>query len=536
MRYLRRVGLAAALITAFALGVFARPSSSQMASPRLFEQVFRLVSSKFVDSLDNSALYDKAARGLVDELHDPYADLYDPDQLKEFAVMAEGRYAGVGMLVEDQNGSVVVSRVFPHTPAEEAGVQEGDRIVGLQGQSTAGWSLTKVTNQLKGPEGTKVTASFSRPGVTDPLVIHFTRRVIHIPAVPFTTVLPGGVGYIPLQQFNETAGQETSDAVKALLAQGARGIVLDMRGNGGGLVNEAVKIANLFLPHGSEVAAQRERGVQPTIYVARLEPLAPTTPLVVLVDSLSASATEIVTGALQDHDRALILGTRTFGKGLVQSVFDLDDGYALKLTTGKWYTPSGRSIHRDRKLIDGRLVLVDSADSDGQPVPASNTSGDAHSGPVYRSDSGRTLYGGGGIFPDITVHQDTLTLAEQKLIKDLAPKSREVYLAIYKYGWDLKSQVKPGFAVTPAMRDGLRQRLETANIDVPLTDWQAAGSYVDRLIGDRVASFAFGDAETMRRDFQTDAQLNRAVDLLRRGTTQQGLFAQAHTSNRPASN
>lgn len=526
MRYARRVGLAAALITAFALGIFARPTSSQMASPRLFEQVFKLVSSKFVDSLDNSALYDKAARGLVEELHDPYADLYDPDQLKEFAVMAEGRYAGVGMLVEDQNGSVVVSRVFPHTPAEEAGVEEGDRIVALKGQSTTGWSLTKVTNNLKGPEGTKVTATFSRPGVTEPLVVQFTRRTIHIPAVPFATMLPSGVGYIPLQQFNETAGAETADAIRTLMAQGARGIVLDMRGNGGGLVNEAVKVANLFLPEGSEVAAQRERGQQPTIYVARLEPIAPQTPLVVLVDSLSASATEIVTGALQDHDRALVLGTRTFGKGLVQSVFDLDDGYALKLTTGKWYTPSGRSIHRDRKLVEGQLVLVDSTDAD-----SAGARGAKRALPAYKSDAGRTLLGGGGIFPDIAVRQDTLTLAEQKLVKDLAPKSRDVYLAVYRYGWDLKSQVKPGFVVTPTMREGLRQRLETAGVHVPLADWQAAASYVDRLIGDRTAAFAFGDAEMLRRDYQEDAQLNRAVDLLQRGSTQEALFALARTGN-----
>ncbi|HEU0055208.1 MAG TPA: S41 family peptidase, partial [Longimicrobium sp.] len=353
---LKKIGFGATVVFAFALGAFMRPTAKQMASPDLFNQVFKLVSNRFVDSLDTSALYDKAARGLVEQLHDPYADLYDPEQLKEFAVMAEGHYAGVGMLVEDQNGSVVVSRVFPHTPAEEAGIQEGDHIVGLDGQTVAGWSLTKVTNGLKGPEGTKVTATFSRPGALAPIVAHFTRRIIHIPAVPFTSMLPGGIGYIPLQQFNETAGLETRNAVQALTAQGARGIVLDMRGNGGGLVNEAVKVANLFLAQGSQVAAQRERGREPLIYVAREQPLAPSLPLIVLVDSTSASATEIVTGALQDHDRALVVGTRTFGKGLVQSVFDLDDGYALKLTTGKWYTPSGRTIHRDRVMMDGRLV------------------------------------------------------------------------------------------------------------------------------------------------------------------------------------
>ncbi len=532
MRHLRNFGFAAAIVAAFGVGAFVRPSSSQMASPRLFDEVFQYVSRRFVDSLDTSALYEKAARGLVDELHDPYAELYDPDQLKEFAVMAEGHYAGVGMVVEDQNGATVVSRVFPHTPAEEAGVEEGDRIVALNDTATTGWSLTKVTNTLKGQEGTQVKATFSRPGVEKPIEIKFTRRIIHIPAVPYAAVLPGGIGYIPLQQFNETAGQETADALKSLMSQGARSVVLDMRGNGGGLVNEAVKVANLFLPQGSEVAAQRERGREPIIYLARSQPLAPTVPLVVLVDSTSASATEIVTGALQDHDRALIVGGRTFGKGLVQSVFDLDDGYALKLTTGKWYTPSGRSIHRDRKLIDGRLVLVDSLvpggvihldpenpDSNSKPVPL----------PTFKSDAGRMILGGGGIVPDVVVKQDTLTGAERKLEEDFKPKSREVYLAIYRYAWDLKSQVKqPDFVVTPAMREALRQRLVTAGVQVPVTDWQAASGLVDRILGDRVARFAFGDAATLRRDFSDDAQLTRAVQLLRNGsTTQQALFATA---------
>lgn len=527
---LHRFGFVAAVVGAFGLGAFVRPSSSQMASPRLFDDVFRFVSNRFVDSLDNSALYEKAARGLVDELHDPYAELYDPDQLKEFAVMAEGRYAGVGMVVEDQNGATVVARVFPHTPAEEAGVQEGDKIVGLNGQPTTGWSLTKVTNTLKGPENTQVTATFNRPGVVKPIVVNFTRRLIHIPAVPYATVLPGGIGYIPLQQFNETAGQETGEAVRNLVAQGARSLVLDMRGNGGGLVNEAVKVANLFLPQGSEVAAQRERGRDPLIYVARSQPIAPAVPLIVLVDSTSASATEIVTGALQDHDRALIVGGRTFGKGLVQSVFDLDDGYALKLTTGKWYTPSGRSIHRDRKLIDGRLVLVDSLvpggvihidpenrDSIGKPQPL----------PVYKSDAGRTIVGGGGIVPDVAVKQDTLTAAEQKLWDDFKPKSRDVYLTVYKYAWELKSEVKrPDFTVTPAMREALRQRLAAAGVQVPAADWQNATVYVDRMLADRIVRFAFGDAATLRRDFSDDAQLTRAVELLRNGsTTQQALFA-----------
>ncbi|MBX6365277.1 MAG: S41 family peptidase [Gemmatimonadetes bacterium] len=515
MRLTGKLGLGAALVATFVAGGFIIPTVQQEAGPRLFNQVFTLVSDRFVDSLDTSVMYDKAARGLVEELQDPYADLYDPEQLKEFAIAAEGRYAGVGMLIEDQNGWAVVNKVFPNTPAAESGIQEGDKIVELDGQSTAGWSLTKVTSNLKGPSGTRVTAKFERPGVAEPITVTFTRRVIHIPAVPFTTVLDNDIGYIPLQQFSETAGQETEDAVRTLLQQGAKGIVLDLRGNGGGLVSEAVRVANIFLPRGTEVATQRERGKAPLVYTARADAIAPHTPLVVLVDSLSASATEIVTGALQDHDRALVLGTRTFGKGLVQSVFPLDGGYALKLTTGKWYTPSGRSIHRERKLINGRLVAVDTADT-SKSAPR----------PTFRSDAGRTLYGDGGITPDVAVKLDTLSAADQKLARALAPKLREVYQTLTSYAWELKSQVKPDFKVQPAWRAELYARLKKAGVDVSPEDWNAATTYVDRMLDDRISRLAFGDAVTLRRQYHDDEQLVKAVELLRRaGTNQKMLFA-----------
>ncbi|HET9985935.1 MAG TPA: S41 family peptidase [Longimicrobiales bacterium] len=517
MRHSGKIGLGAALVATFVAGGFIIPTVQQEAGPRLFNQVFTLVEDRFVDSLDTSAMYDKAARGLVEELQDPYADLYDPDQLKEFAVAAEGRYAGVGMLVEDQNGWAVVNKVFPNTPAAEGGIQEGDKIVSLDGQSTSGWSLTKVTTNLKGPEGTKVTATFQRPGVVEPITVNFTRRLIHIPAVPFTSMLDNGIGYIPLQQFSETAGQETEDAVRSLVQQGAKGIVLDMRGNGGGLVNEAVRVANVFLPRGSQVATQRERGKAPLVYTARSATLAPQTPLVVLVDSLSASATEIVTGALQDHDRALVLGARTFGKGLVQSVFPLDGGYALKMTTGKWYTPSGRSIHRERKMINGRLVAVDSTDTT-TTAPR----------PTFRSDAGRTLYGDGGITPDVAVKLDTLSAADQKLAKALAPKLREVYQTLTNYAWELKPQVKADFKVAPAWRDELYSRLKKAGVEITPADWAAAPTYVDRILADRISRMAFGDAVTLRRQYPDDEQIVKAVDLLKRGgANQKTLFAVA---------
>src|SRR5262249_24696241 len=210
-------------------------------------------------------------------------------------------------------------------------------------------------------------------------------------------------GYIPLLQFNETAARETEEAVKALQAQGAKGIILDLRGNGGGIVDEAIAISNLFLQPGLEIASVRGRDGPAHRYVSQGTPLAPTVPVIVLIDGYTASASEIVAGALQDHDRALVVGTTSFGKGLVQSLYSLDGGWALKLTTAKWYTPNGRSIQKERKWVDGQPV------DDPDSAVVDTVIG---SRPLFKSDAGRTVYGGGAISPDVMVRLDTLDAVE----------------------------------------------------------------------------------------------------------------------------
>jgi len=350
------VFFAAILLVSLASSAFFIEHRSTRDSARLFDQVLSLVSDRFVDTVPSADLYEKAARGLVREINDPYAALYSPKQLTEFTASTGGRYAGLGMLVEDQQGVTVVSRVYPHTPAEAGGVRDGDHIVAVESQAVHGWKLPQVTDALKGNPGTQVNVTFARPGVAAPIALKLTRAVIHIPAVPYTILLDGKIGYLPLLQFNETSGDEFTHAVETLTHEGARGIVIDLRGNGGGIVDQAIDISNLFLKEGAEIATVRARSGEVQRYTARETPVAPALPLVVLTDGYTASASEIVAGALQDHDRALVVGTTSFGKGLVQSLFTLDGGWALKLTTAKWYTPSGRSIQKERKVVDGKLV------------------------------------------------------------------------------------------------------------------------------------------------------------------------------------
>jgi carboxyl-terminal processing protease len=525
----RQVAIAVAFALPLLAGGFVLGSRRTRDSARLFDQVLNFVGARYVDSLPPGDLYEKAARGLVREIQDPYAALYSPKELTEFTASTGGRYGGLGMLVEDQQGVTVVSRVFPHTPAEAGGVREGDRIIMVGEQSTRGWRLNQVTDQLKGTPGTSVKVTFARPGVPQPIPMQFTRAVIHVPAVPFAMIVGDKTGYIPLLQFNETAAQELRDAVVRLKGAGARSLVIDLRGNGGGIVDQAIEIGELFLKSGLEIASVRGRDGPPQRYVVEGQPMAPAIPLVVLTDGYTASASEIVAGALQDHDRALILGTTSFGKGLVQSLYPLDGGWALKLTTAKWYTPSGRSIQKERKFINGQLIEEpDSAESDTVKKAR----------PIFHSDDGRVVYGGGAVSPDVTVRPDTLSGAEQRFLKAVTPKSQEFYVTLYNYSMTKKDSVRPDFTIPPAWRNGFYAELGGAGVKVDRALYDSASAEVDRLLGDRISRFAFGDSAAKRRDIPDDTQLSAALDLLRKVSTQQELFLAANklaarTASRP---
>ena len=515
-----RTALLAGIVAApLLVGGFVFQERATTDGARLFGQVLDLVSSRFVDTVDAATLYEKAARGLVGQLQDPYSELMSPSQLKSFNSSTGGRYGGLGMSIEEQQGKgITVAKVFHNTPAERAGIREGDVIVLVDTIATRGWTSKKTADALTGTPGTKVTVGFARPGVTSPIKVEFTRAVIRVPAVPYEIAFDGKVGYIPLEQFNENATAELVESVKRLQAQGARGVVLDLRSNPGGFLDQALSISNLFLRQGQEIASVRGRNTEPQLYFAREKPIAPDIPLVILTNQYTASASEIVAGALQDHDRAVIVGNTSFGKGLVQTLFNLDGGWALKMTTAKWYTPSGRSIQKERKLTpEGQFVEVhpDSLESDSARKAR----------PRFKSDAGRVVYGGGAVTPDLVVQSDTLTTAEQEFRKAMAPKSQEYYVALYDLGYELKSQVKPDFVVKPEWRNEFLSRLEKAGVKVDRKQWDAATSLINRDLELRVARSAFGDSTVRRRTLNDDPQLQKAIEIIQKGTSQKDLFA-----------
>jgi carboxyl-terminal processing protease len=520
MPRIRKAAFIGALLVPVVAGGFLLQARSQREGAELLDQVMTLVNDRYVDTLPASDVYEKAAAGLVKELNDPYSELLTPKDLKQFSSRTGGRYGGLGMLIEPEpeTKTVRVVTVYPNTPAEGGGVHEGDLIIRVDSLSTRGWTINQVSDSLTGTPGTKVRVSFARAGVATPITGTFTRAIINVPAVPYTITLGNKIGYIPLQQFNENAADNVQAAVKRLEDQGVRGIILDMRGDPGGILEQSLKVANTFLPQGQLLASVKGREGPIQIEMAKAAPLAPTVPLVVMTDDRTASASEIVAGALQDHDRALVVGQTSFGKGLVQGVYDhLDGGYALKLTTGKWFTPSGRSIQRPRKFLNGQFV---------EETPDSNeTNATKKNRPAFKSDAGRTVYGGGGITPDVIVPDDTLTTAEQQFAKAIAPKSQDARTVLDDYSMTLAKSVSPTFTVQSAWLNDFYNRLQAKGVTVERKTYDGASRYVSRLLDQRVAHYAFGDSAVRRRDLPYDAPLRKAIDLLDKGGSQRELFA-----------
>ena len=518
----RTAAAASLFLLPMVAGGFFLQQAPARATPRLLDQVLGIVASRYVDSIAAPGIHEQAAKGLVRELNDPYSELLAPRETEEFNRSTGGRYGGVGMLLEEQRHSggtsIVVARIFPHTPAENGGVNEGDRIVRVDSLATANASIDKVSDALRGLAGSNVRVTFLRPGVATPVTLSFRRAVVHVPAVPYSTIIGDRIGYIPLQTFNENAAEEVEAAASTLVRQGVKGLVLDLRDNGGGIVEQALAVSSLFLRRDQEIVNVKARNTPDEVARASGERLPSQPPLVILTDGGTASASEIVAGALQDHDRALVLGTTSFGKGLVQSLFPLDGGYALKLTTGKWYTPSGRSIHRERTLLaDGRVVETrpDSLESDANK----------RARPRYSSDAGRTVYGGGGITPDVRVADDTLLTSEQNFLRTIAPKAQAFVTVLNQYVLELKPAVSRDVNILPAWRVELRRRLAAAGVTVAPAQEVGAALVLDRELDRRLSRLVLGDAGARNRSVADDPQLARAVELLNGARSQDALFA-----------
>jgi carboxyl-terminal processing protease len=486
------------------------------AQAQLFEEVFQHLRRDYVDTLSDSALYRRAVAGVVEELHDPHSVYLDPARLSQLEESTTGRYAGVGIQMDVRDSGITVVATLPGTPAERAGIETGDRIVAIESVTTIGLTPDEALKKLRGPAGSKVRVSVDRPGLATRLPFTLTRAEIDVNPVQHAVLLPGRVGYVDLTVFSSDAARDLSRAIDSLRAQGAQSLVLDLRGDPGGLLDEGIDVADLFLDPGQHIVSTRGRSAEESrSYTDQRPQKYAGVPLVVLTDSGTASASEIVAGALQDHDRALVVGTTTFGKGSAQRVFHLDEG-ALKLTTARWFTPSGRSIDRPR-------AADTDDDDDGGGAP-----GDTTARPKFRTDAGRVVLGGGGIVPDVVVATPVLTKEEKALQTALGAKGPQFRDVMVGYALSLTGSgavTSRDFTVTPAMRDELYRRLVARGIVLDRAVYDAATPLVDRALGAQIARYVFGSRAAFERSLRDDPTLTKALSLLQGVSTPAALLA-----------
>ena len=377
----------------------------------IYATLLRQINTYYVDDINVGDMVKNSIDAMLKEL-DPYTVYYPESDLEEFKLMTTGQYGGIGALIQQDSDYVIVSEPYENTPAMEMGLQAGDKILAIDGKNAKGKTVSDVSTALKGQPGTKVKLTLQPYGKKGSVTKEIERKEIKLPSIAYAGMIDEEIGYIRLTQFTENASKELKEAFQKLKGQQMKYFVLDLRNNGGGLLNEAVNIVNLFVPKGELVVSTKGKkaDINQQFYTQN-EPIDTEIPLVVLVNGNSASASEIVSGTLQDLDRGIIIGERTFGKGLVQNVLPLSYNTRLKVTVSKYYIPSGRCIQKiDYGHKDSNGVNIRKADS---------------SATAFKTRNGRTVYDYGGIEPDIKITPETystvlLALMEKHIIFNYA--------------------------------------------------------------------------------------------------------------------
>src|SRR5271165_272920 len=498
------LGISAVLGGLYGPSVRATAASTDdfQSSVRDFTRVLSVVQDNYAEPVDvDKTVYQGAIPGMLRML-DPHSNFFDS---RQFALLREdqrGKYYGVGMVVAPRENHTVVIAPYVGAPAYAAGLRPGDVIIKVDEKSTDGLTTSEVADMLKGPKGTIVKIVVTREGYTDPLVFTVTRDEIPRHSVDIAFLLKPGIGYIRLSQFNETTDREIADALKMLGATSLDGLILDMRGNPGGLLNEAVAVGDMFLDKGQLIVSYHGRNAPERRFVAIRGNQGMTVPLVILVNNNSASAAEIVTGAVQDHDRGLVVGETTFGKGLVQTVTPLSENTGLALTTARYYTPSGRLIQRDYKSISLYEYHYE------RKVPE-------HPTEIRQTDSGRQVTGGGGITPDIVVAAPKLNKFQETLFRnDVFFPAEQGVAGFTRYYLGTKPAITHSFEVDDNVMHDFRGYLTKHNIHYTEPEMAENAEWIKRKIKQEVFMSAYGTQEGFKVLLEADPQVQKAVEAL----------------------
>jgi carboxyl-terminal processing protease len=494
---------------------------------RLFQEVLDRVESSFVDEVDSKNLYNAAIGGILEGLEDPYASFMEASDYENLRIQAiDGDYGGVGLEVVGRNGWVTVVSPIPGTPGARSGIRAGDQFFSIEGVPADTMGVDQAVALLRGRPGSEVSVEMQRPGVEEPIPFTLSREVIQLKAVPFAVMLDGNVGYVPLRSVLETSSSELREALDSLRSEGMEKVIVDLRNNPGGLLDQGIEVTDLFLERDLSIVETRGRArVQNASYRASEPDRYEGQPMVVLVNGASASASEIIAGALQDHDRAVVLGESSYGKGSVQSLYELSGGSVLRLTTARWYTPVGRSIDKDpeaRVASNGHQALA----IDGQFASGS----DREERPTFESEGGRTLYGGGGIAPDVFVMPETLTGAEEAAVRALSQQAGAFYVALFNFSVRYVQEhpdLELGFELSEQDMSAFYRALPEWDVTVDRDDFRRGARFVRYQLEREMALQAWGDQGEFLQGRPFDHQLTRALELLAGSSTPEEMLQAA---------
>ncbi|MBE0566009.1 MAG: S41 family peptidase [Krumholzibacteria bacterium] len=504
---------------------------------KILSEVYDKILENYVDVMDPKEVMEAAVQGMLDEL-DEHSNYLPPVNYEDLMMSTEGEFGGLGITINIRDHFPTVVSPIEGTPAYYMGIQGGDQIVEIEGESAYDFTSQAAVKKLRGPRGTKVNITVKRPGVAEPIPYTITRDIIKIESVPYAFMM-GDIGYVRVQNFARTTADELRAKLDQLTAQGMKGLILDLRFNPGGLLGAAQAVSELFLPRDQLIVFTKGRlAEQNQSYYSRTRgKVYDQVPMIVMINNSSASASEIVAAAIQDHDAGLVVGRDSFGKGSVQTVFRLDEDEALKLTTARYYTPSGRSIHKEQRMDEADAFAEDEM-PEGHPglAPAPEVLEIPRSArEQFRTDSGRVVYGGGGITPDIEITQDFLTDFEVAVERDGALFSWAVEFA--------NAHAQAGVDWRPSDRDfnGFKEFLrERENIDEYLEVFELAMSdslldanraYLERGLRREVARRLHGPQAAYQVAIEADTQLHEALQLFRQAGTLPELFAAAEKWN-----
>ncbi len=484
-----------------------------------FKDVLSLADKYYVDNVDTQKLVDAAINGLLGQL-DPHSVYIPAREVRQISEDFRGSFDGIGIEYDVVSDTLLVVSPIAGGPSEMLGIQAGDKIIAIDGKSAIGITRDEVQKKLRGPKGTKVSVTIVRAGVDKPLVFDIVRDKIPIYSVASAFMVNKEVGYVYINRFSETTGKELQEALTKLKAQGMKELVLDLRDNPGGLLDQAVNVASDFLPQGKTVVYTKGRIPESDEYFTSSGGAFTKLPLIVLVNGGSASASEIVSGAIQDLDRGLIVGETTFGKGLVQRQFSLDDGSAVRITIARYYTPSGRLIQRpygkDRSKYFMAPEEIDSSEKSGANLEHTLESDSGR--PVFKTADGRKVYGGGGITPDYIVKMGKVPgFIYQFQIKRVFLEYVDNHVSQHQdqirneYGSSANFNDK--FQVTTRMLDDIYSRAEKAGIKITRQEFDKDSKYVAMLLKAQIARNIWGNDGWYRVIMALDNQFQKAMTL-----------------------